>query len=113
MNKILTSASTESTALGPMAILPFLLVIVTLLVLVIKNRKKLLQHKSLIGGIFSAIGGGLTIYGVIQRDTMEYKLASLFGSEEAKTIDTIFYIGIAVLIVGAIFIVAHLTRKEH
>ena len=122
MNMISLLATTESTGSATVAepatfigYLP-ILIILALLFLIVKYRKKLLQYcklnyKLIFGIVSAAIGGALTIYGAVQRDTMEYKIATAFGFEEAKSIDTMFYIGIAVLIVGAVLIIAHIMKR--
>jgi len=63
--------------------------------------------------ILVLIGIAATIYGVVQRDTGEYLLASAFGSEKAATIDAVFYIGIAVLAIGAILLIVSIVKRSN
>ena len=119
MNTFLLSALAAAVSSGPgilvvsLPILIIFMIIFILLFFIVKYRKKLLKYYKLtLGIVLSVIGSVLTIYCAIQRDTMEHKLASAFGVEEAKTIDALFYIGIAVLIVGAVFIIAHFMKKS-
>ncbi len=67
----------------------------------------------LIAGLIAIlVGAAAFIYGIAQRSSAEYVLASAFGAEEAAVVDTIFYIGIAVMVVGAILLVVHYVKKS-
>ena len=64
------------------------------------------------GLILVLIGAVGVIYGIAQRSTGEYMLASAFGSEEAAIIDIAFYLGIAVLFIGAILLIVDYLKKN-
>lgn len=66
----------------------------------------------LISAIIVLFAGAITtIYAISQRATGEYMLASAFGSEEAMMIDIVLYVGIGVIVIGAIIMIAYFIKK--
>ncbi len=53
-----------------------------------------------------------TIYGFVQRDSVEYKLASVLEAKEATQIDSILYIGIAALVAGLFLMFFYFYKKS-
>ena len=64
------------------------------------------------GMVLLLIGAVGVIYAMAQRGTGEYMLASAFGSEEAVIVDNVLYVGIAVLVVGAILLISYYLKNN-